>query len=274
MRPILFFFTLVYLMGLPVSGGAQQAKVAVQQGPHYLGEPVLVRVTAEDFEENPQPLCEPGTLPPGITLKAVGVRPSVSSLTQVINGQVTSYRKVVYSYDFHVIAEKPGNYRLPPFTVKQNQRAAATGPLTLQVQKIGTDKNMRVSLVLPGQPVYPGQRVPIKVEWWYAGNLNDVRELIFRAPLFDQFNFITETVGQNDTFLPIATAKGTIKLKAKREKRKLNGREFLVVTASPVLVATRPGEYELAPIGGATFSAAGNPQLPCDCGQSMRHIDW
>ncbi len=241
-------FLIALIVGVAGSSSAQQASVARQQDPLYSGDPILVRVTTKGFDEDPQPTCEPGKLPLGLTLQSVGVRPSISSMTQVINGEVTSYRKVVYTYDFHLVAEKPGNYTLPPFTVKQKQRAVVTQPLNLQVQKIGNDNNMRASLVLPSAPVYTGQRVPIKIEWWYAGDPNDVRERIFRAPLFEQFSFITEPVAWNDTFLLIATKKGTIKLKARREKRKLNGREFLVVTASPLLVATQSGEYDLAPI--------------------------
>ena len=161
----LFFISLALLMGLPGPSLAQRATVAVQQGPHYLGEPVLVRVTAEGFEEHPQPICEPGKLPPGVAIKEIGVRPSVTSVTQVINGRITSYRKVVFAFDFHVVAEKPGEFWLPPFKVKQNQQAVSTQGLALRVQRIQADKAIRVSLVLPSQPIYPGQRVPVRVEW-------------------------------------------------------------------------------------------------------------
>jgi hypothetical protein len=238
----------VVLLGLSTDTFAQQAKVAVQQGPHYLGEPVLVRVTAEDFEEQPQPLCEPGKLPPGVSIREIGVRPNVTSVTQVINGRMTSYRKVVYLFDYHVVAEKTGNFELPPFTVKQNQKVVSTQVLALRVQKIQTDENMRVSLVLPSQPIYPGQRVPVRVEWWYAGSLNDVRDLTFRSPAFDQFTFVTEPLDRKDMFLPVATGKGTLRLKAKMDRRKLDGREFTVVTATPLLVVNQPGEYDIEPL--------------------------
>ncbi len=238
----------VVLLGLSTDTFAQQAKVAVQQGPHYLGEPVLVRVTAEDFEEQPQPLCEPGKLPPGVSIREIGVRPNVTSVTQVINGRMTSYRKVVYLFDYHVVAEKTGNFELPPFTVRQNQKAVSTQVLALRVQKIQTDENMRVSLVLPSQPIYPGQRVPVRVEWWYAGSLNDVRDLTFRSTAFDQFTFVTEPLDPKDMFLPVATEKGTLRLKAKMDRRKLDGREFTVVTATPLLVVNQPGEYDIEPL--------------------------
>jgi hypothetical protein len=238
----------ILLLGLSTDSFAQQAKVAVQQGPYYLGEPVLVRVTAEGFEEHPQPICEPGKLPPGVAIKEIGVRPSVTSVTQVINGRMTSYRKVVFAFDFHVVAEKPGEFRLPPFKVKQNQQAVSTQGLALRVQRIQTDKDIRVSLVLPSQPIYPGQRVPVRVEWWYAGNLDEVRDLTFRSPVFDQFTFVTEPLDRKDMFLPVDTEKGTLRLKAKMDRRKLDGREFTVVTATPLLVVNHPGEYEIEPI--------------------------
>jgi len=238
----------ILLLGLSTDSFAQQAKVAVQQGPYYLGEPVLVRVTAEGFEEHPQPICEPGKLPPGVAIKEIGVRPSVTSVTQVINGRMTSYRKVVFAFDFHVVAEKPGEFRLPPFKVKQNKQAVSTQGLALRVQRIQTDKDIRVSLVLPSQPIYPGQRVPVRVEWWYAGNLDEVRDLTFRSPVFDQFTFVTEPLDRKDMFLPVDTEKGTLRLKAKMDRRKLDGREFTVVTATPLLVVNQPGEYEIEPL--------------------------
>ncbi len=247
-RSRLFFLPLALLLVLAESGLAQQAKVGIQRGPHYTGEPLLVRVTAEGFEEQPQPVCEPGTVPPGVSLKVAGVRPSVTSVTQVINGRMISYRKVVYQFDYHVVVEKPGNFRLPPFKVTQNQRTVPTQGLALRVQEIATDKNMRVVLVLPSHPVYPGQRVPVKVQWWYAGNLNEVRDLTFRSSVFSQFTFLTDPLNRDDTFLPVETEKGAIRLKARMEKRKLDGREYTVVTATPRLVVNQPGEYEIRPL--------------------------
>ncbi len=239
---------LAFLAGFSVPSMAQQAVVAVQRGPHYLGEPVLVRVSADGFDEEPQPTCQPGPLPAGVSLKEIGVRPSVTSVTQVINGKMTSYRNVVFQFDYHLVANRPGEIRLPSFKVTQNQRVVTTKQLALRVQQIPTAKDMKVALVLPSHPVYPGERVRVRIEWWYAGNLNEVRDLTFRSPLFDQFTFITDPVDRNEMFLPVETEKGTLRLKAKMDKRKLDGREFTVVTATPLMVVSQPGEYEIKPI--------------------------
>lgn len=227
---------------------AQQARVAVQEGPYYLGEPLLIRVTAKGFEEKPQPTCEPGSIPPGLAVKMVAVRPSVSSFTEIINGRVTSYRRVSYEFDFHAVAEKPGRYTIPEFTVRQDKRVARTRGLNLRIQDIETDEDMRVALVLPSEGVYAGEHVPVTVEWWYAGSINEVRNLTIRSPIFDQFAFIDEPSAKEDTVLPIETQKGTLQLKATVEKRVLEGRAFTVLSAKRLLVADQPGEHEVAAI--------------------------
>lgn len=233
----------------PASDGfGQQAKVAWQEGRLYVGDPLLVRVTAADFDEQPQLVCEPGPLPPGLSLAMVDMSPQVSSYTQIINNRVTTSREVVYVFNFHAVAEAPGVYTIPGFTVRQGKRQASTGAANLEVRDIELDRNIRIALVLPGGPVYPGQRVPVTVEWWYAGQINDVRNLNIRSPLFDRFNFIDEPAGREDTLLPIQTEKGTRQLKAQLTRRTLDGLQFVVVSATRRLVVDQPGEHELAPI--------------------------
>jgi hypothetical protein len=74
---------------------AQRASVAMENGPHYAGEPVLVRVSAEGFDETPQPTCEPQNVDPGLSIKLVNVAPQTSSFVQFINGQQTSHKTVI-----------------------------------------------------------------------------------------------------------------------------------------------------------------------------------
>lgn len=227
---------------------AQHAGVSVQEGPHYVGEPVIVRVTAEGFEEDPQPQCQAGSTPAGLSLQLAGVRPSVSSVTQVINGKVNSYRRVSYTFDFHAIAQEPGTYRVAPFAISQAGREVRTRPFDLHVRDIESDDDMRVALILPGGTIYAGQRVPVTVQWWYAGEPREVRNLAIRSPLFDQFTFVDQEVSRDDTVLPIQTKKGTLQIKADAERKTLDGRSFVVFSAQRQLVAEKPGSIELAPI--------------------------
>jgi len=246
---VIGIFLLTALLGTRLS--AQQAQISLQEEPHYVGEPIIIRVTAEGFEEQPQPECQPGKLSEGLALQFVGVQPSVSSYTQVINGRVSSHRTVVYAFDFHAVAQKPGIYRVAPFTITQQHQKTQTQAFNLNMKAIEADDSSRVALVLPGGAIYPGQRVPVEIQWWYAGNLNEVRNLIIRSPLFDQFSFIDEPLARDDVALPIQSGKTVVKIKAHVEKRTLNGREFVVLIGRRELIVDKPGLVELDPISAS-----------------------
>ena len=236
----------VHLLGSQVM--AQQAQLSQQEGPYYVGEPILIRVTAKDFEEDPPPQCQPGTLSAGLSVELAGVRPSVSSFTQVINGRVSTRRTVVYAFDFHATATKPGTYRIPPFTVSGGGHKAKTNATDLVIQTIQSDGDMRVVLGLPGGAIYPGQRVPIEIQWWYAGDVKDVRNLVIRSPLFDQFSFVDEAFTRGDTVLPIQTKQGVLQIKANVDRRTLDGRTFIVLSAKRQLIVDKTESVQLAPI--------------------------
>lgn len=243
------FVMMVTLLCLPVAEGfAQQVDIQIQEGPYYVGEPIVLRVTARGFEEDPPPQCDTGVLPAGLSVRLAGVRPSVSSFTQIINGAVTSSRRVVYAFDYHVVVEQPGAYRLEPFTVRQGTTRASGRPVEIRVGTIQSDGDMRVALVLPTGPVYPGQRVPVEIQWWYAGDLNNVRNLVIRSDLFDRFTFVDTEVNRDDTLLPIQTKDGTVQIKARVERRTLNGREFVVLSGGRQLIVDKHESVELAPI--------------------------
>ena len=227
---------------------AQQAQVATQEGPYYVGEPILIRVTAKDFEQDPQPQCQPGALPAGLMLELVGVRPNVSSFTQVINGRVSSHRSVVYAFDFHAVAAKPGTYRVPPFVVRGGGRQAMTAAIDFSIQTIQSNSDMRVVLVLPSGEIYPGQRVPIEIQWWYAGDVSEVRNLVIRSSLFDQFGFVDPEMLREDDFLPIQTSQGPLRIKADAERRMLDGQQFFVLSAKRQLIVDKTESVQIAPI--------------------------
>ena len=233
---------------------AQRAEVRLQEGPHYVGEPFLIRVVVEGLDKEPRPVCDAVQVPEGLTLTFVDATPNESSFQQRVNGRVvTSETRVVWSLDFHSVARKPGVYRIPAFTVKQNARTATTAAVQFQVQEIQIDGDMRIVLILPDGPVYPGQRAPVTIQWWYAGDFNNLlyNQLTIRSPLFEQFKFIDPPRQQGGSELPIVTDQGMIALKATVTKQTLDGRPFLVVSATRTMVIEKAGEYELPAIAAS-----------------------
>ena len=225
-----------------------QVTIGVEEGPHYVGDPVLVRVTATGVEENPQPTCDPSLATDQITIHHLSIRPSIQSFTQVINGKVTQYKSISYTFDFHVIASHAGPHKIQPFIVTQNKKQAKTQVLDLQIQEVDVDPNMKVMLHIPDTPIYPGQRTPILVQWWYAGDINSIRNLKIRSPLFEDFTFLDEPADPQESVLVIEKNHELLRLKATTEHTTLDGINYVVMSATRQLVADQPGEYNIGPI--------------------------
>lgn len=210
---------------------AQQARIAIDRAPHHVGIPATIEVTAEGFGTDKAPSCTPPDTPPGLTLKSLGQRPSSRSVRIQINGRLQRSESS-YTFLYIALADSPGTFEIGPFSLIQGKQTAKTRPLTMQFQDIALDPNMRVAIKAPPGPYYVGQRVPITVEWWYAGNIDELsyENLSIRSPLFDMFRF-EDTSPRKGTRLPLETSAGKIAVNADVDERLLNGRRFLVVSA-------------------------------------------
>lgn len=226
----------------------QEASLAAQRGPHYVGEPFIMQVTAAGFEEEPTPEVTLGKSPDGLRIAFLNVSPSVSSSITIINGRRTESRTVVFRFNYRVTGVRAGDFLVPSVTVKQGGKSARTNPLTLAVRKIDEDPNMRIELLLPDAPVYPGQRVKVKVRWWYAGDFSDVNQLVIYSPLFDKFEFQDQPVRRGDSALPLTGAKGKTQVKAVVSKQTLDGKQYMVATAERTLLTEKVGKHQFDPI--------------------------
>lgn len=238
------------------SAYAQQVDITAQQGPYYVGRPTTLQVTAQGFAEDPQPTCQPGQSS-AVSLELVGVRPQVSVFTQVdFSGRQTVQKQITYKFTYQATARRTGSHIIPAFTVKQDKKVAKTRSVELRFEEIEIDPNMRVALTLPKWPVYPGQRVPVTVEWWHGGTADEIQasfeHLVIYSSFFDQFSFIDDPPKRGDQALPLSTQKGRIRIKAEVSKRVLDGREYLVVSGTRKLVVTEEGTYDLPPITAST----------------------
>lgn len=91
--------------------------------------------------------------------------------------------------DYMVTADRPGEYQVGPFLIRQGNKQARVDALPMVFEDVPQDPEMRIRLVLPDRPLYPDERVPVKIEWWYAGNMDNILNLNIHSPLFDQFRF-------------------------------------------------------------------------------------
>lgn len=251
--------------GFPVD--AQEAKLRRSRAPHYVDRPVVLLVEATGFGEDPVPTCEPGEISGGELTFLGAEAPSRSSSMVIINGQVQRTDRITYAFRYTFNSDAPGRFRIAPFTVNQGSVERRTQAITLTLETIPVSDDVGIRLLLPDKPVYVGQRVPVEVEWRYAGRARNIRRdetgffrteendlskarIWIQSKLFtldEAFSFNDPRIGRRDFVLPIVTSAGRQLLKAKAETQSINTRQHLVYTAKRTLVPLRPGEYDLGP---------------------------
>ena len=246
-----FAVAIATLMASNTAAFAQDVNVQIgtSRPPHHVGEPVLVQIIVEGFEEQPDPQCKIENKSPELQARLAGISPSVSESVQIINNQIMRQRSVVYRISYQVTADSPGDYTIGPFLVSQDGKEARTDTIDLSFNPVATDPDMKIKLGLPDRPIYPGERAPMTVEWWYVKDgIKTASNLRIRSPIFDQFTFLDRQATRNDQLLPIQTAEGSVQLVADVREEIADGKSFIVVSAQRTMVADQPGKYEFPPV--------------------------
>ena len=229
---------------------AQQVRLEAPRGVLYAATPIELVITAEGFEESPEP--EVSVTPPASgQLELIGVSPNVSSQISIINGEVTQTKEVRFVYRYRYRTAEPGSTEIGPFVITQNQLTRSTAAIRLEIREVPESDRLRVELLVPDGPRYVGQRVPVTLELWLEAALREnLASYALRAPLFDlaeSFRFGDEPDAEGDTELALETAAGTLRLRGTLRVAEDRGQSFVVVSVRRTLVALRPGRYTLAP---------------------------
>ena len=241
------------MCGCPLSAQEVRVQIAHQEPPHYVGEAVLIQFQVEGLDEAPQPTCElisdSGSVPDGLRGQVTAVSPSVMSQIVQRNGQLFQSRRVTFQINFSVTADREGDFEVGPFRIRQGNKEAVTEAISMSFRAVPLDPGMLIRLIIPDKPLYPDQRVPIEIEWWYPGDFEKLKSVSIYSPLFDQFRFAPdEQAGRRSTLLPITTKEGTLQLVSQAREEQLDGKRVVVLSSHRTLIPDGPGEYSLAPI--------------------------
>lgn len=224
-------------------GAAQDARIEVDPGPHYQGQPIALQIVATQFEEEPAPEVEFDP-PDGLSLRFLGVSPSTSTSITIVNGQFNRVHEVSFVYRYELSGQRVGRVQVPEFRVRQGATLRRTRPFALEIAAMPTSEDFGISVVLPQGPIFVGQRVPVQIELRIdEAVLQDYLNYRVSIPLFDVpgLRFIDSSPIRSNTQLEITTAAGLIRLPAVSEERTIDGRSNLVLRAERTLVAQKPG---------------------------------
>jgi hypothetical protein len=246
----------VWLAAAHAYGQDIQVQVARQRPPHYVGHPAVIQFTVDGFDQEPTPTVNVEQLPEGFRAQAVVGTPSVVSGYSNINGRISRYTKVTHVINYAVTATRPGEFNIGPFVIKQGTKEASVKAVPLTFEPIPEDSDARVRLVLPEGNIYPDQRVPVEIEWWYAGDVENIRDLSIYSPLFDLFRFAPDPAPRRgESRLVIDTEGGQLPLAADSRIEEHEGRQFNVFTARRTLIPDRVGEFQIAPVEASMVKA-------------------
>jgi len=184
-------------------------------------------------------------------LELRGVSPKVSSFMQIINGKVTRSKQVEFVFNLRFTARVPGRYSLGPFRIVQGGSSRATGTYNVTLTEIPVTGSQRIRLLIPKGPVYVGQRVPIRVQWWTDATLAD--QLVNQraiVPLFDRgdvFSFSDQPDPKAKFSILFDMKSGEKELPATASQRHEGSAAFVIRSVQRTMVPLKAGRYDIKP---------------------------
>ena len=145
----------------------KRCNLSVESREIYSGLPFTLAVTADQFDEAPEPTITDFEIP-GCRVTYLGVSPQVSSFSIQINGRVQQSKDVSFVYRYRVEAPRAGSYKIPPITVEQGDKSASSGPQSFRAAEIEATSDMRLAVVLPERPVWVGETFEVSIDWFPA----------------------------------------------------------------------------------------------------------
>ena len=123
---------------------AQEIQLAIlPRGPYYVGEPVVLQVLVNGAQADQEVDCQlEGTPPAELAIQGPQVSQSKSSLTQIINGRVTSHESISYHFNFSVTSSQVGSYRIGPFAIVIDGQRQTIDGADIEFQRLQDDPNM------------------------------------------------------------------------------------------------------------------------------------
>ncbi|QDV67765.1 hypothetical protein Poly24_14690 [Rosistilla carotiformis] len=243
LRPVAFI-ACVWISAVGWGQDEIQTKLGADPGPYFVGLPVTIQLTAVGLSDRSVPQIDVDN--PNDALRWTLVATNPTSMRFNNNGRIIAQTK--YDFVFRFTASKPGQWEIGPFVITDGSLKKHVDAVKLTFEEVPTTDKMRIHLRLPEGPYFPEQRVPVEIEWWYAGELANTGVSI-SSPLFDTFKFEDEKpTNVREALLPIDTAEGSVDLQASVREEESDGKLFRVFRAKRTMIPDRVGTFKIDPI--------------------------
>ena len=251
-----FGFLLTTLLA-PRLAAAQSLKLSVDSDAIYAELPFTLSITAEGFEESPQPQISTPEIP-GAQVDFLNVRPRISSMTSIINGRMSQERKVTFIFNYKVKVPSAGEYQVGSVTAVQGTHSAQTSPASFTASSVDSTTDMQLRLNLPERKLSVGETVEAELSWFLR---KDVSGQNFIVPLFEMGSTVeieAPPAEPSTPLLKIEAGGATLNLPYQAEKAMLDGLQYTRYDIKFLLTPIRPGEHEIPPTTVVAGLASGS----------------
>lgn len=172
-RPLIFsLLTISLALQAPIASAQQRAiSVSAEMNSRiYVGDAAEFRIVVR----NANTLTPPDltALIPGWTITYQGTQDQSSSMTTIINGQVTQRSTLGTSAIYTVTPSNAGEFTVPSIPVTIGAIQYQTAPLRITVVEPQLATDFALSLQAERTTAYVGQPIPISLRWKLARNVN------------------------------------------------------------------------------------------------------
>ena len=243
-RLIRVFVFALLLGGVPSALWGQEVSLQVDATEIYADMPFTLSVVLKGFAEVPEPALSEVSIP-GAEVRFMGVTPSVSSMTTIINGKRTDSREVTFVHRYRVTVPRAGRYTVAPIVASQDGQSAATSEAVFEAIDVADSDEMRLEMRFPERPVWVGETFAVTLDWLLR---KDVQGQAFAVPLFemgDVFEVKEPQLSGRERTLAFETATKTLNLPFSRDNVTLQGQSYVrfrfVVRVTPL----KAGRFEI-----------------------------
>ena len=246
------------LVALPWAAAQDEplrARAAIQSQRVYVGQQFLLQIQVEGTDQ-PDPV-DIGPLEADFAVSEAGGGSSNSTSVSIVNGRMTRQVQRGYNFNYRLAARRAGDLQIPSLTIGAGGRSVRTQPLALAVQPPEENDDFKLRLEISRARAYVGQPLTLTCAW-YIGR--EVQNFLFGMPLLEDGRFEIRDLAEDSALRGqgrddvIEIRLGDRTAVARRERGRLDGRDYTVLRFRKLLVPREPGSVQM-PAATVTFDS-------------------
>lgn len=222
-----------------------EARAEIQRTRAYVGDRVIYQITVSGSDAPQAPRVE---APPGITINALGGRPSQHTFGLTINGRVVE-QSSSFIFQYEVVPQTEGTHTIGPATVAVDGREYTTNRVQLTaINPQDASAGYPLTVEIENDSLWVGQAVRARVTWLFGDNADAISfDASALPPSFTVLENRTPPSGATSREMRWIEVMGQ-NLIAAFDRTQLDATPVRRLTFELLLQPTAPGTFDLGPL--------------------------